>query len=132
MISDTITLIEFLRKHWVEYKIKSAMFNPQGQRVEGDEEIVLDKISVVSGDSRQWYYRVRPIEGYVFVFMPTVPGAVHVDLGKPVGADNPSTEYFRFVAHPLATFASGGTPNVLADFIIVGYRPTDLLKKAEC
>jgi len=129
MISDAISLIEFLRRNWERYKIISAIFNSDAKRIEGDDNIMVDKI--LTKNTKQWFHRVKPFEDYVFIYMPTIPGAVYIDHATKEGEVNQNAEYFRFVNNPLSTFQSGGAPNVIVNFIIVGYRPKDILKKAE-
>jgi len=129
MIGDALTLIDFLKKHWTEYSVKSALFRADGTRVDGDDFIVVDKIPVQDND-KIWFYKVREQPQYEFVYMPVIP-SLHIDYGQIHGAQNPDAKVFRFVGNPLAKFTSGGEPNVIADFIVVGYKPKDLLAAKE-
>jgi len=130
VISDAIALIEFLRKNWQKYQTISALFDYDGKRIEGDEQVVVTRIQ--AGDAKdKWFYRITPIQGYVFIYLPTIPGSVYVAHGKYETDTNPRAELFRFVGNSMSTFQSGGAPNVLVDFIVVGYRPKDLLGKSE-
>ncbi|MFA4937437.1 MAG: hypothetical protein WC575_04115 [Patescibacteria group bacterium] len=128
MISDVISLIDFLRKHYLEYKVKSALFSVDGIHIEGDETIQVEKVSTL--DQRVWFYKVKEVDGYEFVYMPVIP-SLYIDYGQLQGQSNPDSKIFRFVGNPMAKFTSGGEPNVVANFIIVGYRPKDLLKSRE-
>lgn len=129
MIGDALALIDFLKKHWTEYSVKSALFNADGMRIEGDDFIVVDKISVQDNE-KMWFYKVREQPEYEFVYMPVIP-SLHIDYGQIQGTQNPDAKVFRFVGNPLAKFTSGGEPNVLANFIVLGYKPKDLLSARE-
>ena len=130
MISDAITLIEFLRKHWEQYSVISALFQWNGTRIEGDERIIVEKIPV-EGREDTWFYKIREIEGYVFVHMPVIPGSVYIDNAKVKGEKNPDAKLFRYVGNIFSPVISGGNPNVKVDFIVVGYKPRDLLRMKE-
>lgn len=80
----------------------------------------------------QWFYRVKPLEGWVFIPYPVIPTAYY-DFGHLLGspANNPDASIFRFVAHGMSTFQSGGAENLLVDFMIFGYKPADLIEKKE-
>lgn len=129
MIGDALALIDFLKKHWTEYSVKSAMFNADGTRIEGDAFIVVDKIPVQDNE-KMWFYKVREQPEYEFVYMPVIP-SLHIDYGQIHGTQNPDARVFRFVGNPLAKFTSGGEPNILANFIVLGYKPKDLLSARE-
>lgn len=130
MISDAIALYEFLRKHWDEYIVISAMFSHDGKFIAGDRRIKVKKIPV-KGRTDMWFYRVDPLDDYIFIHFPVNPGAVYIDNGKLSGESNPDARLFRYVGNPLAHFESGGSPNVKVDFIVVGYKAKDLLKLKE-
>jgi hypothetical protein len=124
MISDAITLIEFLQKHKREYQTKSALFTWDGTRKEGSNQLEVQIIKAT--DARVWFYKVKELEGFVFVYSPVIP-TLYIDYGQLQGSNNPQADVFRFVGNPLAKFTSGGEPNVKADFIVVAYRPKDFL-----
>lgn len=129
MINDALAFIDFLKKHWTEYSIKSALFNSDGSRVEGDTFIEVERIPM-DGNKEIWFYKVKEKPEYEFVYMPVIP-SLYVDYGRIDGTANPDAKVFRFVGNPLAKFTSGGESNVLANFIIVGYKPKDLLSTKE-
>lgn len=129
MIADALSLIEFLQKRWQQYTVISALFKWDGTRLEGDERIKTERITV--GDLQdKWFYRVKEVEGYVFVYMPVIP-TVYVDYGTLQGDQNPDAKVFRFVGNIFSPVISGGNPNVRVDFIVVGYKPKDLLQIKE-
>ncbi len=125
MISDAIALIEFLRKHYEEYKVLSALFDWKGKRIEGDSEL---RVEITPDPKRKdvWFYHVVGPKDYVFVHMPVVAG-LYPDYATVGGAPNPDANYFRYVDTPLSSF-SEGAPNTRVNFIVYGYRPKDLLK----
>jgi len=129
MIGDILALIDFLRKYWTEYSVKSALFNSDGKRIEGDSFIEVDKIPM-RGNDKVWFYKVKDKPEYEFIYMPVIP-SLSVDYGLKDGAANPDAKIFRFVSNPMAGFTSGGASNVIADFIVVGYKPKDLLSARE-
>ena len=83
MISDVITLIDFLQKRWDQYSVISAMFNWEAKCLEGDETIIVDKVPVQKQDNK-WFYRIREINQYVFIYMSLIP-TVHIDYGTLLG-----------------------------------------------
>lgn len=129
MISDALALIDFLKKNWEHYKTVSALFKWDGTKVEGDDKIAVVKIQV-KGSRDKWFFRIRPVDGYVFVYMPLIPSVV-VDNGTLGGEKNPDADLFRFVGNLFSSVISGGNPNVKADFLVVGYKPKDLLRVRE-
>jgi len=128
MIGDVISLIGFLQKHWVEYSVKSALFNSDCVKIEGDNFIEVSKL--VSKDSKIWFYKVKEKTEYEFIYMPVIP-SLYIDYGQISGTVNPDAKIFRFVSNPLAKFTSGGEPNVISNFIVIGYKPKDLLSDRE-
>lgn len=125
MIGDVISLIEFLRNHYSEYSVKSALFSSDSKRIEGDLIIEVIKIPS-SNNSRIWFYKVKEVEDYEFVYMPVIP-SLFTDYGQIQNQQNPDSKIFRFVGNPMSSFTSGGAPNVITNFIVVGYRPKDIL-----
>ncbi len=129
MISDAITLIDFLKKNWEQYQTISALFNWEGKRLDGDDKIVIQKI-IIKDQKDKWFYKVKELEPYVFVYMPLIP-TVHLDYGLLEGDTNPDAKIFRFVGNIFSSVISGGNSNIKTDFIIVGYKPKELLGKKE-
>ncbi len=126
MIGDALALIEFLRKHYEEYQVFSALFDWQGKRIEGDEELTVEKIPDV-GREDVWFYRVKGPKDYVFVHMPVVAGLYADYALGPKSSKNPDARLFRYVNTPLSS-VQGGASNAIVDFVVYGYRPKDLLK----
>ena len=126
MIADAITLIEFLKKYWEQYSVISALFDWKGQKIEGDERIAVERI-IADGSENKWFYKIKELEEYVFIYMPVIP-TVYVDYGMKIGEQNPNAKFFRFVGNIFSSVISGGNSNVKVDFIVVGYKPKDLLK----
>lgn len=94
MIGDAIALIDFLMKHKKEYQTKSALFSWDRTRKEGDK--IIDVIRIPHPDNRIWFYKVKEVEGYVFVYMPVIP-SLYIDYGQLQGDTNPDANVFRFV-----------------------------------
>ncbi|MBU0612971.1 hypothetical protein KKB10_03050 [Patescibacteria group bacterium] len=129
MISDALSLYEFLKKHWKKYSVISALFDADGERIEGDQKIFVTK-QIVGGRNDQWFYRIKEIDEYTFIYMPVIP-LVYADYGLEQGETNADARIFRFVGNPLSTVTSGGAKNVRVNFIVVGYKAKDLLNIKE-
>ncbi|OHA10214.1 MAG: hypothetical protein A3H71_00735 [Candidatus Sungbacteria bacterium RIFCSPLOWO2_02_FULL_48_13b] len=74
MIDDALVLIDFLKKHWTEYSVKSALFSADGTCSEGDDFIVVDKVSVQDNE-KMWFYKVHEKPEYEL--------AAEASAGKP-------------------------------------------------
>lgn len=126
MIADALALIDILSKNKDKFMIRSALFDARGHRISGSKAVEAQVITA-SNNPNVWFYRVKPLDGYVFMIMLVV--SCSIDYGTPTDLQYPSSEYFRFVSHPLSTFQSGGAPNILVNFAAIGYKPKQLLSK---
>ncbi|MGD0284522.1 MAG: hypothetical protein ABSB12_02930 [Candidatus Saccharimonadales bacterium] len=127
MLSDALALVDFLQKNKAKYTTLGALFDSSGQRIEGSQRIIIDKIPSSSSPDTIWFYKVRPVNGYVFTPIPVT--VCYIDYGLRQGSNNPDSETFRFVATPMSTFTSGGAQNLLISFTIIGYKPKQLLDR---
>lgn len=125
MISDILSIVNFLSEEIDDASVLSALFKYDGARLKGDPKIVVDVMNV-SNNTNIWFYKVRPIDNYVFVSVPVNP-SLYVDYGKMNGEKGLSANTFRYVSNPLSSFTEGGATNVSVDFMVFGYRPEDLL-----
>jgi hypothetical protein len=128
MIGEVISLIDFLRRNYQEYSTKSALFDYEGKKKEGDDLIEVERIN--TDKPHIWFYKVKEKDEYVFIYMPVIP-ALYIDYGTHSGTTNPNSNIFRFVGSPMASFSSGGEANVISDFIVVAYKPKELLRLHE-
>lgn len=128
MIGDAIAVIDFLMKQADKVGVISALFDSDGTRLEGDERITIEK-KAVPDKPAMWFYKVKELEDYEFVYSPVIP-TLFVDYGQLTGKTNPDARLFRFVSDPMARYATGGAPNVLVKFLVVGYKPKKLLSKS--
>jgi hypothetical protein len=127
MIGDAIALLDFLRRMYGDYKIISTLFDADGVRIEGDEEIVVH-VHKEPGHPNEWYYSVEPIEGYQFVRIPMNAGAVIESLASLEGFQTLDASYFRYVPVPDGLLRWGGViPNVRVQFMVFAYKTSDLL-----
>lgn len=127
MIADAIALLDFLRRMYGDYQIKSALFDADGLRIEGDEEIIVH-VHKEPGHPNEWYYSVEPIEGYQFVRIPMNAGAVIESLARHEGLQTPDAAYFRYVPVPDGLLRWGGViPNVRVQFMVFAHKTSDLL-----
>ena len=124
MISDAIALFELLSKARSSLPTKSALFDAQGNRLQGDPDIQVEAHSW--DNQKSIYYRITPIEGYEFLRFPVNPGGVQEHLAAD-GLGNHDS-FFKYVAtshHPLRPTQTA--PQVMVKFIVVGYKTSDLL-----
>ena len=128
MIADVLTLWDFLEKRYDQYTVIHALFSWDFKRLNGDENIEVEKI-VHPTDPAIWYYRVKPYKNYIFVPFPVNP-AVNVDYGSVEGT-NPDSNIFRYVSSPMAYFASGGEKNLKVNFIVFGYEAENLIERVK-
>ena len=127
MIADALALYEFLQKNKDKYDTLSALFNIDGKRLEGSNMLSVEVKKTAHSDV--WFYKVKPIEDYVFVPMPVVP--CFTDYGQPVPHSNSDANLFRFIPHPVVRFESNYAPNLSVDFSVLGYKPKQLLSRLE-
>ncbi len=128
MISDAIALLELIHRIYRGRKIISALFDWEGKRLEGNERL---KIDVHSEDATRWYYSVEPFEDYQFIRIPVNAGAVVESLGTIAGESNPRAEYFRYIPVPDGRIRGGEPTNVKVNFMVIAYKPSDILSTAE-
>lgn len=128
MISDAIAIYELLQKKWGEYKVISALFKWDGSRSYGDEKIVITKHDAEDGS---WFYSVNELDDYVFIRIPINASCVIERPGTVPGDKSADSKYFRYIAVPDGHIYGGTLPNVRVDFMVIGYKPKDLLNIKE-
>jgi hypothetical protein len=106
----------------------AAQFKWDGTRVDGSDKIIIHKHREQEYPDRFWY-EVEPLEDYTFVRFPVVESSAHELVGAVKGQANPDARYWRWVAPvPPGAIVGGERPNLMVDFVVVGYRPKALLK----
>lgn len=123
-IADTKAFVEFLKSRWDELQVLSAMFDSDGKIIKGDGNLSVRKHP--TDDEHVWFYEVSG-PGYKFVHMPTVASGLYADCGLPPNSKNPDARFFRYVNTPLAQLTKPAPKNTRVNFLVYGYRPTDLL-----
>jgi hypothetical protein len=112
-----------------EANVIAALFDPDGLRKEGDK-----RINVILHTEQQeegtWWYEVEAMDDYSFVRFPVIESGIAEVLGQEVGASNPDARYWRWVGQglPGRIYGSAGASNARVDFMVVGYRPSALVK----
>jgi hypothetical protein len=110
----------------------SAYFDAHGEQLEGDAEL---RVNVhMDENDAVWWFEVNPIENYVFIRAPVIETSVIEIPGQVKGAKNPDTNYWRWIGPSLPGVIMGGNsspPNILVNFVVVGYRPAELLSRSE-
>lgn len=126
MISDILTLYNFVNGELEKASVLNTLFNWKGERVKGNKEI---EINIIPTKNRKdvWFYCVKPYKDFVFVPYPVNP-SVHFDFGRINQEKNSDANYFRFVPNPMSIYG-GGESNVKVDFMVFGYIPNDLMDK---
>lgn len=127
MIGDALALIKFLQDSKVKYDTLSALFDAEGNRLSGSDKIEIQKVTTQHSDV--WFYKVKPVEDYVFVPMPVMP--CYTAFLKVDGVNNPVADFFRFTPSELNQFSNSGNPNLIINFSVIGYKPSQLLSKLE-
>jgi len=130
MISDAIALYDLIRRVYQGRKILSALFDPDGKRLNGDERLAIE-VHPLKGNPAVWWYSVNPLEDHQFIRIPVNAGAVIESLGTPEGQKNSDAAYFRYVPVPDGHIFGGEIPNVRVAFMVVAYKPSDLLAITE-
>jgi hypothetical protein len=130
VISDAIALYELVRRVNQGRKILSALFDPDGKRISGEERLAVE-LHPLEGNPAVWWYSVASVDDYHFIRIPVNAGAVIESLGTPQGQKNADAAYFRYVGVPDGHIFGGEIPNVRVPFMVVAYRPSDLLAVTE-
>lgn len=106
----------------------AAHFKWDGTRIDGSNRIKIVKHREEEYPDRFWY-EVEALDDYTFLRFPVIESAAHELIGTVKGQRNPDARYWRWVAPiPPGAIAGGERPNLMVDFVIVGYRPKALLK----
>ena len=128
MISDALAVYNLLREIHGKAKILAALFDPDGSRLEGDDQISVE-VHRESDDSDVWWYEIKPLDDYEFIRIPVNVSAVVESLGQIEGKPGRDADYFRYVPVPDGRIR-GKLPSVRINFMVFGYRPKDLLSLA--
>ena len=108
--------------------IIAAQFKWDGTKVEGSDKIVIHKHRE-EGHPEKFWYEVEALDDYTFLRFPVVESCAHELVGTVKGQTNPDARYWRWVAPvPPGAIVGGEHPNLMVDFVIVGYRSKALLK----
>jgi hypothetical protein len=112
-------------------KVIAAHFGPDGRRIDGSEKVIV--ATMKSNMDGVWWYRVEPVEDYVFMRFALQESAV----GELTDAAGRGVDWWRYVTRAHANAAAlpivdeAGKPlvrrNLPVEFIVVGYRPKALL-----
>ncbi len=144
---------EFIRRHIPDSGMMSALFDEQGQRTEGDAHINVRRIDVAIPkfpDAGIWWLEVDPVEDYTFLRWPVIDSCLRELAWRqltPDGllpADPPNVNRWRWVGDGHAMPLPGASdrrqttiyhhrgdlepPSVPVKFIVVGYKPSALLR----
>lgn len=130
MIGDAIALIQLLRDMTADAGIVSAIFDPDGNRMSGDDSLAVIVRQLEGEEGKAWFYEITGPEGYEFVRSPVNPEGVIEAHGTPSNETNPDARYFRYAPVPDGhVYGAGTRPNVRVNFMVFGYRPEQLLSR---
>lgn len=119
------SIFDFLRflRSTAGADVISAYFDDAGSRIEGSEQIEVE-IEYPSDEKTGpvFFYRVKPVPGYVFVRYPAIESCALEVLGILVGEKQPTAEYWRWIAPvlPGRIYGGGYPPNVKVSFLVFG------------
>jgi hypothetical protein len=106
----------------------AAQFKWDATRTDGSDKITVHKHREDEHPDRFWY-EVEAMDDYTFLRFPVVESCAHELVGMVKGQTNPDARYWRWVAPvPPGAIVGGERPNLMVDFVVVGYRPKALLK----
>jgi hypothetical protein len=110
----------------------AAYFDELAQRVEGSEEIEIEvEYPNEEKNGPVFFFRVKPVRGYVFIRYPAIESCAHELVGTLAGQSQPTAEYWRWVAPVLPGRIYGGhePPNMKVPFLVFGYKPRALIRQ---
>ena len=128
MIADAIALCDFIRRLYdahTKRHIISALFDWEGNRLEGDDRLLVTRHEEPPHNLK-WWYSIEPIDDYLFIRIPVNVSAVAEILGS--DGKHLSPDKFRYVsaAHVYKVLPQT-LPNVKVGFMVFAYKPSDLL-----
>ena len=127
MIGDAIALLDLIKGLYENRSVKSALFEWDGEKISGDEDIKL-VVHKSELNPNEWYYNVFPIEGYEFVRLPLNASGVIEQLANIEGEEIFDSNYFRYIPMDDGVAKFGGkVPNAKTKILIYGYKVKDLL-----
>jgi hypothetical protein len=124
--------------------VVSGLFDWQGNLIEGSKVIHVEKHTTAGGPENIWWYRVTPVNDYVFVRFPVHSNLIELmtvsfvsGYGSGSNPDGKNDSNFgadaniwRWVSNVEPGRIYGGTAeNVRTQFFVFGYKPKALLKE---
>lgn len=91
-----------------EARVISALFDPEGNRIDGDERIRV--IRHPGASPSQWWYQVEAIEDHTFVRLPVIDSdGFEEQIATETGQPNPDARYWRWIQRiPSGSIAGAG------------------------
>ena len=138
--STILTGFELARNGWgiLSYlrsmgdkSVISAFFSYDGKRIIGSDLIIIERDDLDVPSESVWFYKVKPVDGYVFLREPVNPSCAYEIIGTEVGELLPDANSWRWIAPvlPGRLYRSGLPANLKVDFLIFGYKPESLLQQ---
>jgi hypothetical protein len=110
--------------------VVSGYFSHDGTRLVGSELIEIEREwPDKEKASNVFFFRVGPIADYVFLRYPVVESCAHELVGTGSVEDQPTAEYWRWIAPvlPGRIYGGGDPPNLKVPFLVFGYKPKALI-----
>ncbi len=125
-----VGFLEFLWSKAKEADVIAALFDHEGDRLAGDDRIVVHALPGESTDGKATlvWYQIVAIVGFEFVPYATNP-YLETRLSNVTG--HPDRRVWRWVYPPHLGMAHGGRPDaetVDTNFIVIGYKPSAIVR----
>ena len=95
--------------------------------VHGDEQIEIETSLEGQVAGVTWFF-VKEKDDYTYLRFPVIESPVQELLATLKGEDSPDTRYWRSTARPQqGAIVSGDFPTVKLQFVVIGYKPKELI-----
>lgn len=124
----TMASIEFLWSRVRTPDVIAALFDPDAQRLTGDERMQVQVLRPEGWPEEAWWYRAVGIAGFEFIPYATSP---YLEIRVASTQDAPRNRIWRWVwpAHPGSVYGDRTKiPTVETNFVLVGYRPEAIVR----
>lgn len=122
-------LMQFLWSKVREVDVIAAVFDPAGNRVEGDARIAVQRLGDSDGRPDHWWYLPVGVTGFEFVPYATNP-YLELQFAHAQAASGPLLVW-RWVFAPARGFVWNGeraVGNAATTFIVIGYKPSAIVR----
>lgn len=121
-------LLQFLWSKVKEADVIAALFDADGNRIEGDDQLAVERHPFLERGSDHWWYVPNLPSSFECVPYSVNP-YLEIKFGQLAGS--PPRPAWRWTYPPEVGFVWNGervVPNAPGNFIVVGYRPTAIVR----